>query len=65
MCISRVLEHFLALIFPVLKMDDIVDKDDLKDTYPYFDNITIGGYDKVHLSRNVNAFLNSLKKRGI
>ena len=26
-----------------IKIDNIVDEDGLKDTYPYFDNVTIGG----------------------
>ena len=34
------------------KMDDIVDEDNLEDPYPYFDNVTTGGYDKAHLTRN-------------
>ena len=46
-------------------MDDIVDEDNLKDTYPYFDNITIGGYDQAHLTKNVDAFLKSLASRNL
>ena len=41
----------------------MVDEDELQDTYPYFDNITIGGYNKVDLKKNVDAFMESLKKR--
>ena len=39
-------------------MDEIVDKDKLIDTYLYFDNITIGGYNQNDLDHNVKAFLN-------
>ena len=45
------------------QMDDIVTEDNLTDTFPYFDNITIGGYNQKHLNANIQAFLSALKKR--
>ena len=45
------------------KMDEMVDEDELKHTYPYLDNITIGGFDEAHLKANVDAFMKALKKR--
>ena len=47
------------------KMDEMVEEDKLKDTFPYFDNITIGGYNQTHLDNNIKAFLAALKKRNI
>ena len=47
------------------KMDDVVHEDKLTDTYPYIDNVTIGGFDQAHLNKNVNAFLAALKKRNL
>ena len=44
-------------------IDDIVEKDSLKDTFPYLDNVTIGGFFKEQHDKNVERFLESLKKR--
>ena len=46
-------------------MDNIVREDNLKDTYPYMDNITIGGHSEEHLKINVDAFLKALEKRNL
>ena len=38
-----------------------VDEDGLKHTFPYLDNVTIGGCDQKHLDHNGNTFLKALK----
>ena len=46
-------------------IDDVVGKDSLKDTFPYLDNVTIGGFSKEQHDKNVERFLESLKKRNL
>ena len=46
-------------------IDDVVEKDSLKDTFPYFDNVTIGGFSKEQHDKNVERFLESLRKRNL
>ena len=46
-------------------IDDVVEKDSLKDTFPYLDNVTIGGFSKEQHDKNVERFLESLKKRNL
>lgn len=44
-------------------MDDIVKEEGLEHTYPYFDNITVGGFSKSDLEVNEKAFLRALESR--
>ena len=45
------------------KMDEIVEKDKLKGTFPYLDNVTVGGMNQEEHDANVSAFLDALKRR--
>ena len=42
-----------------------MEKDSLKDTFPYLNNVTIGGFSKEQHDKNVERFLESLKKRNL
>ena len=46
-------------------MDDLVNEEGLKDTFPYLDNVSIGGVDEVDLKRNYLAFQEMIKRRNI
>lgn len=46
-------------------MDDLVKEEGLTDTFPYLDNVTIGGVDEEDLKRNDIAFQEMIKKRNI
>ena len=45
------------------KMQEIVEDEKLCGTFPYLDNITIGGRNQQEHDKNVNSFLNAIKKR--
>ena len=45
------------------KMNEIVEIDKLKDTFPYLDNVTVGGMNQEEHDAKVSAFLNALKRR--
>ena len=47
------------------KIDELVATEFLKDTFPYLDNVTVGGRTREEHDTNVTAFLNSLKKHGL
>ena len=46
-------------------MDDLVNEEGLKDTFPYLDNVTIGGVDEADLKRNYLGFQEMIKRRNI
>lgn len=46
-------------------IDQIVDEDGLKDTYPYLDNVTVGGRDQHEHDENVKRFLDAISKRNL
>ena len=46
-------------------MDELVEEENLKDTFPYLDNVTIGGRNEIELEQNDQAFRNMIKKRNI
>ena len=46
-------------------IDQIVDEDGLKDTYPYLDNVTVGGRDQHEHDENVKRFLDAICKRNL
>lgn len=43
-------------------MDEIVDVENLKDTFPYLDNITVAGHTQAEHDANVSQFLIAVKK---
>ena len=45
------------------KMDKIVEKDELKDTFPYLDNVTVGRMNQEEHDANVSAFVDASKRR--
>ena len=46
------------------KIDELVSSESLKDTFPYLDNMTVGGRTREEHDANVDALLNSLKRYG-
>ena len=46
-------------------MDRIIAKEQLKDTFPYLDNITVAGSNQEEHDYNVAAFLKVVSKRKI
>ena len=58
--------HFDVECLPKVSrlIDDIVEKDSLKDTF-YLNNVTIAGLSKKQHDKNVESFLQSLKKRNL
>ncbi|XP_065679006.1 uncharacterized protein LOC136093720 [Hydra vulgaris] len=46
-------------------MDKFVEKEKLHDTFPYLDNITIGGYDQAHHDKNCLRFQDSSQRWGL
>jgi len=46
-------------------MDDLVASEGLTDTFPYLDNVTIGGMDEDELNKNDIAFKEMIEKRNI
>ena len=46
-------------------IDDIVMKEGLKDTYPYLDNVTIGGASQEEHDHNVQRFLDAITRYGM
>ena len=43
-------------------IDSVIDDNDLKQTFAYLDNITIGGFDKADHDRNLKKFLDAASK---
>ena len=43
------------------EMDKLVHQENLKDTFPYLDNITVAGRDKTEHDQNVKKFLDTIK----
>jgi len=46
-------------------MDDLIKEEELANTFPYVDNVTIGGVDEADLKRNDTAFQEMIKRRNI
>ena len=46
-------------------MDGIVEKENLKDTYVYLDNVTIAGLTKEEHDKNVEKFLEVSKQKNL
>ena len=46
-------------------MDDLVNEEGLKDTFPYLDNVTIRGVDEADLKQNNLAFQEMVRRRNI
>ena len=46
-------------------IDNVVTQEGLKNTFPYLDNVTVGGVDQADHDRNVAAFLEIIKRRNI
>ena len=46
-------------------MDALVEEDGLKGTFPYLDNVTVGGNCQKEHDENVSQFLQSIRKRGL
>ena len=46
-------------------MDALVEEDGLKGTFPYLDNVTVGGNCQEEHDENVSQFLQSIRKRGL
>jgi len=46
-------------------MDAVVDSESLADTYPYLDNVTVGGRTQAEHDANVQCLLNALVKRNM
>ena len=46
-------------------MDDIVEEDQLEDTFVYFDNVIIGAYDSDDLKKTTVSFLDSMHSRNM
>ena len=47
------------------KMDEVVTEAKLTDTFPYLDNVTIGGHNQQEHDKNVNKFLKAIKHRNL
>ena len=47
------------------KMDELVEKNNLKATFPYLDNITISGHDQADHDANLEKFLAAAKKANL
>ena len=46
-------------------IDNVITQEDLKDTFPYLDNVTVAGVNEADHDRNVAAFLEMTKRRNI
>ena len=46
-------------------VDILVNEDGLKGTFPYLDNVTVGGNCQGEHDKNVSQFLQSIRKRGL
>ena len=45
------------------KMCEFIKEENLKDAYPYLDNITIAGHNKVDHDSNVASFLDAVRRK--
>ena len=46
-------------------MDGIVEEDNVEETFPYLDNVLIGGDNQEDHDLKVNKFLESVARRGV